>query len=199
MKKRIITVLCILCFIQGGFASEESADYAKKLSLAIDYHVADGGTLIVTLKNSSAEKLELMLNDKEIEGSFTTEGDDKEKFYDKDYLRKLLTSVWFSGVCELERNGEMKWTLKLEELVYSGADDKPVTPQSIAGKSISLSLDRLAVIPTVGKGNIPILIQSNTLKIPKIEQAGTGQPATRPESKSEGGDKPQPEAEGRSR
>ncbi len=32
-----------------------------------------------------------------------------------------------------------------------------------------------------------------------VEQAGTGQPATRPESKSEGGDKPQPEAEGRSR
>ena len=31
------------------------------------------------------------------------------------------------------------------------------------------------------------------------EQGGTGQPATRPESKSEGGDKPQPEAEGRSR
>jgi hypothetical protein len=33
----------------------------------------------------------------------------------------------------------------------------------------------------------------------QAEQAGTGQPATRPESKSEGGDKPQPEAEGRSR
>jgi hypothetical protein len=31
------------------------------------------------------------------------------------------------------------------------------------------------------------------------EQGGTGQPATRPESKSEGGDKPQPEAEGRSK
>jgi hypothetical protein len=31
------------------------------------------------------------------------------------------------------------------------------------------------------------------------EQDGTGQPATRPESKSEGNDKPQPEAEGRSR
>ena len=31
------------------------------------------------------------------------------------------------------------------------------------------------------------------------EQDGTGQPATRPESKSEGSDKPQPEAEGRSR
>jgi hypothetical protein len=33
----------------------------------------------------------------------------------------------------------------------------------------------------------------------KAEQGGTGQPATRPESKSEGGDKPQPESEGRSR
>jgi hypothetical protein len=31
------------------------------------------------------------------------------------------------------------------------------------------------------------------------EQGGTGQPVTRPESKSESGDKPQPEAEGRSR
>ena len=31
------------------------------------------------------------------------------------------------------------------------------------------------------------------------EQAGAGQPATRSESKSEGGDKPQPESEGRSR
>ena len=33
----------------------------------------------------------------------------------------------------------------------------------------------------------------------EVEQAGTGQPATRPELKSEGGDKPQPESEGRSR
>ena len=33
----------------------------------------------------------------------------------------------------------------------------------------------------------------------QAEQAGAGQPATRPESKSEGGDKPQPESEGRSR
>jgi hypothetical protein len=33
----------------------------------------------------------------------------------------------------------------------------------------------------------------------EAEQAGTGQPATRSQSKSEGNDKPQPEAEGRSR
>jgi hypothetical protein len=33
----------------------------------------------------------------------------------------------------------------------------------------------------------------------KVEQDGAGQPATRPESKSEGSHKPQPESEGRSR
>lgn len=33
----------------------------------------------------------------------------------------------------------------------------------------------------------------------EAEQAGAGQPATRPESDSEGSDKPQPESEGRSR
>ena len=33
----------------------------------------------------------------------------------------------------------------------------------------------------------------------EAQQAGTGQPATRPESKLEGSDKPQPESEGRSR
>jgi hypothetical protein len=36
-------------------------------------------------------------------------------------------------------------------------------------------------------------------KSDKAEQGGTGQPATRPESKSEGLHKPQPESEGRSR
>jgi hypothetical protein len=36
-------------------------------------------------------------------------------------------------------------------------------------------------------------------EIQEAEQGGTGQPATRSQSKSEGSDKPQPEAEGRSR
>lgn len=36
-------------------------------------------------------------------------------------------------------------------------------------------------------------------QLEKAEHGGTGQPATRPESKSEGGDKARPEAEGRSR
>jgi hypothetical protein len=43
------------------------------------------------------------------------------------------------------------------------------------------------------------LLPSTPTLIPPAEQAGSGQPATSPESKSEGGDKPQLEAEGISR
>lgn len=44
-----------------------------------------------------------------------------------------------------------------------------------------------------------ILKTNNLLAEKEAEQSSTGQPATRPKSKSEGSDKPQPEAEGRSR
>jgi hypothetical protein len=43
------------------------------------------------------------------------------------------------------------------------------------------------------------MLQAFYVRQKSAEQAGTGQPATRPESKSEGGEKLQPEAEGRSR
>jgi hypothetical protein len=52
---------------------------------------------------------------------------------------------------------------------------------------------------------IDALVPANSVKTlathnaENAQQAGTEQPATRPQSKSEGGDKPQPEAEGRSR
>ena len=41
------------------------------------------------------------------------------------------------------------------------------------------------------------IIAGSTIKKTQSEQAGTGQPATRPVNEPEGGDKPQPEAEGR--
>jgi len=44
-----------------------------------------------------------------------------------------------------------------------------------------------------------ILQPINSFRKEDAEQAGTGQPATRSQSKSEGSDKPQPESEGRSR
>ena len=44
-----------------------------------------------------------------------------------------------------------------------------------------------------------VLILDALRSMHQIEQAGAGQPATRPEPKPEGSDKPQPESEGRSR
>jgi hypothetical protein len=46
------------------------------------------------------------------------------------------------------------------------------------------------------RGEVTVVLTSEQKQ---AEQAGTGQPATRSQSKSEGDDKPQPEAEGRSR
>ena len=53
----------------------------------------------------------------------------------------------------------------------------------------------------VGKREVPVGLMTSykVLENTSGEQGGTGQPATRPESKPEGSDKPQPESEGRSR
>ena len=44
-----------------------------------------------------------------------------------------------------------------------------------------------------------LIAQERSSGIQKAEQGGAGQPATRGESDSEGGDNPQPESEGRPR
>jgi hypothetical protein len=54
--------------------------------------------------------------------------------------------------------------------------------------------DELTLDKILDEANVPRELPQNY-----SEQGGTGQPATRPESKSEGSDKPQPESEGRSR
>jgi hypothetical protein len=56
---------------------------------------------------------------------------------------------------------------------------------------ISEVADEALLVNPEGKN---ITIQANKTKA----EDGTGQPATRPESKPEGNDKPQPEADGRS-
>lgn len=57
-------------------------------------------------------------------------------------------------------------------------------------------VDKHLFIKHLGSGGPFVLSMNPQLE---CEQVGTGQPATRPESKPEGGDKPQPEPEGRSR
>jgi hypothetical protein len=66
------------------------------------------------------------------------------------------------------------------------------------GNSLGISLHRFTVRgqPPTPDTLAPFIRGSITTK---CEQAGTGQPATRPVVETEGGDQPQPEAEGRSR
>ena len=67
-----------------------------------------------------------------------------------------------------------------------------------AAKQATRSLGEGGVTAKKTEAGTPVSPWLTPIK-PEAEQGGTGQPATRPESKSEGGDKPQPEAEGRSR
>jgi hypothetical protein len=107
-------------------------------------------------------------------------------------------------------------TLKTQFLQYIGegwVEDKPVNmKQAEQGYAKSgIKLEGLCFLTNPKFPSIKVkmtqyqLDPSSTLKsaitiavVKTAEQDGTGQPATRPESKSEGSQKPQPEAEGRS-
>jgi len=68
--------------------------------------------------------------------------------------------------------------------------------------SVSESLERSSVLSIGIFKSLHVYFSPFRLEPPEkteAEQGGTGQPATRPESKSEGSDKPQPESERRSR
>jgi hypothetical protein len=156
-----------MMFIGSVFAADENP-YAKFFSLTIAYQNEGEGSFLVTLKNTSDKKLLVSLNGQEVEGEFFV-FDGKEQvssFYDRDYLRKLLTSWWLSGSSELAPAAEIKWTVTLDELVYFGAGDKAVTKERLKGKTISLSLDRLDVFPALGESNVGVKITSNAVEIP---------------------------------
>jgi hypothetical protein len=78
-------------------------------------------------------------------------------------------------------------------------DAKLSAPISLKAQDMKL-IEILAKLADAVDANL-VIERGKVSLIPKkeAEQAGTGQPATRPESKSEGSDKTQPEAEGRSR
>lgn len=69
---------------------------------------------------------------------------------------------------------------------------------NLSGDILELNFERGGFIGLAKQGSETDKLYER-LEKEEFERAGAGQPATRPESKSEGGDKPQPEAEGRSR
>jgi hypothetical protein len=85
---------------------------------------------------------------------------------------------------ELLKNGRIAHPVS-HDAAHVVSNRKLIDPESADSKSM-LSVE-----------DFEIRLRAQLKK--KAEQAGTGQPVTRPESKSEGGDNLQPEAEGRSR
>ena len=81
--------------------------------------------------------------------------------------------------------------------------------KSLGDKNVWIQMRYFTLVPRI-PGTLSITSESfhalnekdvipATLEVSQSEQGGTGQPATRSQSKSEGGDRPQPEAEWRSR
>ncbi len=162
-----ILLFLLLMFISSAFAADENP-YSKSFSLTIAYQNEGEGSFLVTLKNISDKKLDLFLNAKELEGTFlVSDGKDKEaSFLDKDYQNGQLIGPGFPRSVKLDPDVEIKWTVKLDELVYNSAGDRAVTKESIKGQTISLRLDRLDVVPVVGESSVRVKISSNAVKIP---------------------------------
>ena len=79
-----------------------------------------------------------------------------------------------------------KVTIKADKIIYAKAIDE-----------ICRQTGRVWTIEFIDRLGGPSLVIKQATKQDKGQQAGTWQPATRPVDKPKGGDKPQPEAEGR--
>jgi hypothetical protein len=88
-------------------------------------------------------------------------------------------------------------------LVYDELADLPKSYPSLKTFGLQNYKHTARLLEAIRGFNYSMAMRAWEIKVHKQiqegEQGGTGQPTTRPESKSEGGDKPQSEAEGRSR
>jgi len=121
-------------------------------------------------------------------------------------VKSYQTKYWAEGgptypaIIEYEMDGAprlVNWEFDSEPGI---GDEVPivVSPSKNDAAEISSRPHHLAFsLALCAFGVLFILVGANIK--PLGEQAGTEQPATRPESKSEGSAKPQPDAEGRSR
>jgi hypothetical protein len=131
---------------------------------------------------------------------FSFSGDSVEEVRLPDYRLNLL------GHRKLVDGGRYHWVSKLRwdksTLTFyctgqwiDGSGDPQIDPDNWYHFDVSLTFGGAGNAPNPRLASIAV---SNPTK-QEGEQGGTGQPATRSQSKSEGSQKPQPESEGRSR
>jgi hypothetical protein len=100
-------------------------------------------------------------------------------------FRRSTSSIYWRGDAGWSHDQKTIWISPPTKVESHDDGTFTVThPVDIDSYEINLEKLQMSLVPSKKK---------------KAEQASTGQPATRPESKSEGSDKPEPEAEGRSR
>ena len=145
-----------------------------------------GGYSIATLKTRaevtrSANELEGMMvqgvlfNDSRVFASLATHLHERGPLKDDPYSVTLL-QLALQGISDLD---------KVNQAFLDRGEFAPVMFED-SREAVEAALEQLKTYP------------AQPFK-EDVEQDGAGQPATRPESKSEGGDKPQPESEARSR
>jgi len=154
----------------------------------------------VVLRNESSKRLLATVNPDYFGGRiYIADGDSVQIVQQGNYFVGLrvgprpMKEVW------LAPGATYTYRIGLDGLV--GADGGATTVAISGGARIFCLTedcwdggDGKAYEPAVIVSEVPLDYDPKT-----SEQGGTGQPATRPESDSEGGDKPQPESEGRSR
>jgi len=121
-----------------------------------------------------------------------------------DDIKKMMTEdvIPSGSQVALQRKGESSHRsryLRDDQFLQRLFPSDPAAWKTIIPKlTKDMKPDGLHIAP-ISKEMAELMVKTPLFPKKTAEQAGTGQPATRPESKSEGGDKPQPEAEGRSR
>lgn len=149
-------------------AHDTEEDFSSYFSLKIVLDEEKGEHFDVTLTNKTDETVKLYLNDDEVEGKFCMKGEDEQEnsFYSKEYYTKLLTSVWSSGFVNLESKSSVSWEVKFKDLVFSGLNNKEVSQQMLADKTIYLEMHRFGIFTKGEKHRHDIDIKSNDLSIP---------------------------------
>ena len=176
--KTLLQTLMIALAIGAASASEDEGLFIPKREVDPKYDIEDG-EIVMRL---ASERLKLT------RAVFRYDTEDKTR-----YWLELDFTKWADP-------GDF-YVFKIGELTYTSGFTVRGEGTNDGGGRWALGL----IDPDIGRALLTKIAaiyglpDSHALDQTKGEQAGAGQPATRSESDSEGDDKPQPEAEGRSR
>jgi len=178
--------------------NQETENYERVTKFDVEGHplqlyINDAGTRIVTIDQHFSIGHGQIAAVYDFEGQRLAQWTLKDLFGDVDLFdrsklpnfRRSTSMIYWRGSVGWDHDQKTIWISPPSTSVVH--EDGSITvshPANMDSYEINLEKVEMKRVPPENK---------------KAEQAGTGQPATSSESKPEGGDKPQPESEGRSR